>query len=487
MTISLRPRRSLRPLTPPSSPSSSSPTKSPAKAHHKRIPVAAGKSTIKRPVLDRRSVHPPLRFMDEFALYYLATPVPAAAAAAVAKKTTTKKGDDKMDATIASIVAAVVPALAPAPPARIPRARAAPAAAAFDDEPDGTSKQGVFHYPAKLLANSPDATVEIAFSFDTTGSMSGHVNTVKREISQIVTQLLTDVPSLRIGIIAHGDYCDERTYILKRLDLSNQTAAIDRFVQAVTMTSGGDGDECYELVLKEAQGFNWSATSTKALVVIGDAAPHKPNQYRKIDWREELQTLSKMGVRCYGVKCGLEQDFYETIASETGGKCVQLAQIQEISQLMLGLAYREAAHFFMETGATGDAVAAATAAHAAAGGAAPLLRAPGAASADVDTLTDAERRDYLAVHHAIHAHMDVVVLPSNSSRHNIAVGDYGCRFVKIGGITFISQNIEEDSRFARMAAEGKPITWMVKDGRWGLIMDNVVSAATPEITPVVPA
>lgn len=63
--------------------------------------------------------------------------------------------------------------------------------------------------------------IEIVFSFDTTGSMYPCLTQVRRKIKNTVNRLLNEIPGIRIGIIAHGDYCDEKTtYITKILGAS---------------------------------------------------------------------------------------------------------------------------------------------------------------------------------------------------------------------------------------------------------------------------
>eukprot|EP00029_Vermamoeba_vermiformis_P003876 TRINITY_DN14405_c0_g1_i1.p1 TRINITY_DN14405_c0_g1~~TRINITY_DN14405_c0_g1_i1.p1 ORF type:complete len:253 (+),score=26.74 TRINITY_DN14405_c0_g1_i1:24-761(+) len=47
--------------------------------------------------------------------------------------------------------------------------------------------------------------VEVVFSFDTTGSMYPCLTQVRREIQTCTERLFNDIPSIRIGILAHGD------------------------------------------------------------------------------------------------------------------------------------------------------------------------------------------------------------------------------------------------------------------------------------------
>lgn len=48
---------------------------------------------------------------------------------------------------------------------------------------------------------------------------------------------------------------------------------------------------------------SWTEGFSRALVMIGDAIPHRKNEYKKIDWEEELDLLIKNEVKIYGVQC----------------------------------------------------------------------------------------------------------------------------------------------------------------------------------------
>lgn len=81
--------------------------------------------------------------------------------------------------------------------------------------------------------------------------------------------------------------------------------------------------------------------------------------------------------------------------------------------------------------------------------------------------------ELLDIHNAIHG--DATSVDVGGESHDIAVGAAGCRFVRIGERTFIEQNKEKDTKYARMAMSGHAITWVCRDGRWGLIIDqNIV-------------
>lgn len=189
--------------------------------------------------------------------------------------------------------------------------------------------------------------IEIVFSFDTTGSMYPCLTQVRRKIKSTVTRLMSEIPGIRIGIIAHGDYCDERTtYVTSKLELSTDADAICQFVETTQPTGGGDAPECYELVLHEAQSFQWTADASKSLVVIGDEVPH-PASYtpRNIDWQTEVTALAGMGVQVYGVQALNRRhatSFYKTIAERTGGFHISLDQFSYITDLFLAVCYNQA-------------------------------------------------------------------------------------------------------------------------------------------------
>src|SRR5579885_2809732 len=69
--------------------------------------------------------------------------------------------------------------------------------------------------------------VEVVFSFDTTGSMYPCLTQVRRKVKSTVTRLAEEIDGIRIGIIAHGDYCDKgSTYVTKHLDLTDNVDKI---------------------------------------------------------------------------------------------------------------------------------------------------------------------------------------------------------------------------------------------------------------------
>lgn len=189
-------------------------------------------------------------------------------------------------------------------------------------------------------------TIDVLFSFDTTGSMYPCLTQVRKKIKSTVTRLLDEIPGIRIGIIAHGDYCDAgKTYVTKTLDFSGDVDKICHFVQNVEATYGGDAPECYELVLHEARSLSWLPDSTKTVVMIGDSIPHAPAQTpEKLNWRKELDKLAAMEIPVYGVQAlnrSHATPFYQELADRSGGFHITLDQFSYITDLFFAVCYQQ--------------------------------------------------------------------------------------------------------------------------------------------------
>ena len=159
--------------------------------------------------------------------------------------------------------------------------------------------------------------MEVCLCFDTTGSMHQYLDRVRKELDALVHSLLDTAGKhgarLRLGVIAHGDYCDHSTsYTIKYLPLldmsdSGAVSKILSFLKEVGPTGGGDSPECYELALHMAsRKMEWGAGALHMLVMVGDSTPHEVGYScggytNRLDWRTELAALARQRVRIYAV------------------------------------------------------------------------------------------------------------------------------------------------------------------------------------------
>ena len=186
----------------------------------------------------------------------------------------------------------------------------------------------------------------MVIAFDTTGSMSSYIGAVKKHVEELVPKLFKSNPDLRIGIVAFGDYCDMPSKnnfgkAYQVLDLTNDENEVISFVKNAQDTSGGDGDEFYELVIKKiTEETSWREGSTKAVLLIADANPHGIGYtYRgrvennQIDWREEAKKASELGIKFDTMTLG-SGAWYKELSAITNGISVPFKTDSKTSQVI---------------------------------------------------------------------------------------------------------------------------------------------------------
>lgn len=186
--------------------------------------------------------------------------------------------------------------------------------------------------------------MDLVVSFDTTGSMYPVLSKVRQNVSDFVNDMFASIEDLRVGVIAHGDYCDAGDpYTIRIMDFTTNKDDICKFIRTTEKTYGGDADECYELVLNNARTtMSWQAGRIKVFVLIGDASPHSPtygDNKQHLDWRNEAGLLNDLGVKIFAVHAlsfyrNSSRNFYETIAHATNGKYLTLDQFDEVVDLI---------------------------------------------------------------------------------------------------------------------------------------------------------
>lgn len=192
----------------------------------------------------------------------------------------------------------------------------------------------------------PEGFREICVSVDTTGSMYPCLTQVRRNVEALIKRLFTAVPNLRMSIICHGDYCDGPRAMTIH-ELSTNQDSLCKFVRETQATGGGDAPEMYEAVLHRARSLNWTDSSSKALVLIGDEVPHPatyPDNRDHIDWRRETEALRDLGVKVYGVQClnrRSAESFYRDISRISGGFHLRLDQFANVQELLLAVGYQQ--------------------------------------------------------------------------------------------------------------------------------------------------
>lgn len=216
-----------------------------------------------------------------------------------------------------------------------------------------------FVTPLQTISVDPSEgpyNVDVVFSFDTTGSMNHVLQSVRDNLQATIGRLFREIEGIRIGLITHGDYCDQEECMMK-IDLTKNVEALQTFITLAPKTSGGDRDECYEFVLQTAVDFDWKA-QVKVLVVIGDARPHQRGyemptklegftDYLHIDWNEQVTRLVEKHITVFSCHAlpHLNQNalfFYHTISKATGGYYFPLDALQSFQTYMVAICMKAA-------------------------------------------------------------------------------------------------------------------------------------------------
>eukprot|EP01084_Bolivina_argentea_P177979 307719_1 len=98
-----------------------------------------------------------------------------------------------------------------------------------------------FHTRSKEAQSNKNNTIdvtEICFSFDTTGSMTPIIDQVRQELKNIIHKLFSQIPNIRIALIAHGDYnCSP--YVIKYCDFTRDSNQLLHFINNEAIKSAG--------------------------------------------------------------------------------------------------------------------------------------------------------------------------------------------------------------------------------------------------------
>lgn len=198
---------------------------------------------------------------------------------------------------------------------------------------------------AKEMKSNLGGAANVVFSFDTTGSMNPCIQQVRQNLRDLVEMMTADIPGLKIGLIAHGDYCDGDNCI-KTLDLTDDLEKIMTFINTTPNTGGGDAPECYEFALQTAKGMSWPKEGG-SIVLIGDDEPHEVNP-NNINWRDECRQLLEKNIKVFPMQCLFNASranvnkFWEEVSGISGTPLLMLESFGDSANTLEAVAYASA-------------------------------------------------------------------------------------------------------------------------------------------------
>ncbi len=147
--------------------------------------------------------------------------------------------------------------------------------------------------------------IDVVFVLDTTGSMSGLIQTAKEKIWSIATTMASaqPTPEIRIGLVAYRDRGD--SYVTKVVDLSADLDSVYATLMDFEANGGNDTPESVNKALYDAvHNISWSQgdQAYRVIFLVGDAPPHM--DYNEVRYPEIIASALDKGIVVNTIQCG---------------------------------------------------------------------------------------------------------------------------------------------------------------------------------------
>lgn len=120
--------------------------------------------------------------------------------------------------------------------------------------------------------------LDLVLVIDATDSMSPYIRQAKDRLQEILDVVLGLVPKTRIGVVAYKDYGDDYgPTAVKSLRLTDDTAAVRKFIEDISAGGGGDEPEPIHEALRVATSppkIGWQGGRKWVIILVGDSSCH---------------------------------------------------------------------------------------------------------------------------------------------------------------------------------------------------------------------
>ncbi|MFN0017851.1 MAG: VWA domain-containing protein [Pirellulaceae bacterium] len=187
--------------------------------------------------------------------------------------------------------------------------------------------------------------LDIVICFDSTGSMGGEIDQVKKQISKIATTLFKLVPKARISLVTYKDKEDKD--VVRILQLTSNLQEMQSWLSKVEAGGGGDHPEAVD------EGLSWAikqnqfrSAARKVILIFGDAPPHSERNGNQESGQERCEKLAKSFkgqekgiVSTVTCRNGKPMDEFYSIAMAGGGEAFISEDQREIMQQLMVLVF----------------------------------------------------------------------------------------------------------------------------------------------------
>jgi len=182
----------------------------------------------------------------------------------------------------------------------------------------------------KTITAMQSPVVDVVFVLDTTGSMSGLIQTAREKIWSIASTMASarPTPTIRVGLVGYRDRGD--AYVTRVVDLSDNLDAVYAELMQFEAGGGGDTPESVNAALYAAvHAMSWSRADNayQAIFLVGDAPPHM--DYDEIRYPQIVAAANEKGIVINTIQCGelpLTIEPWTAIANLGQGRFFQVEQ-----------------------------------------------------------------------------------------------------------------------------------------------------------------
>jgi len=181
---------------------------------------------------------------------------------------------------------------------------------------------------------------DLAFVFDTTGSMFGAIDDAKAQASDLAQTWLQSFPNARVALV---EYRDQGDVFVSRvaIDLTDNVADFQAALDGLVADGGGDYPEAMlSGLMTTLDGLSWRDGATKTAVIIADAPGRDPEPITGYTSQQVSQHALEIDpVAVYAVNLGGSDvgDFIEPISTATAGQVFVLEPGQTLSDALFAV------------------------------------------------------------------------------------------------------------------------------------------------------
>jgi len=159
--------------------------------------------------------------------------------------------------------------------------------------------------PVQHHTTAQRPVVDVVFVLDTTGSMSGLIDTAKEKIWSIASTMASaqPTPDIRIGLVGYRDKGDQ--YVTKIVDLNGDLDSVYASLMEFQAGGGGDTPESVNKALYDAvHTMSWSKADQayQTIFLVGDAPPHM--DYNEVQYPATIAAANERGIVINTIQSG---------------------------------------------------------------------------------------------------------------------------------------------------------------------------------------